>query len=156
MSLPSNAISTSPSSQSSNVELTAIKEAKGNIGKIRLLLRGDLDLCCSLFEQAVKKTDALSQIHLARAYDAMTDDTTTVKDFSSLTEEDLQKGFCPDNFARYHRIYSKVFQQDDWDNKRASKIYEKTAEQGYLPALLELKQHQWGRRAQRSIGLRLS
>lgn len=136
--------------------LENVRETRGNINELRILLRGNPEHCCHLFRQALEEHDHVSQIQLAQALYGIKTGNDSMKDFSELEARDLEDFvFYPHNFALYRLAYLDTFKSelglDDEDNilaqknagsiagEQAEHAFTYTAGQDYLPAILELE-----------------
>ncbi len=136
-----------PTSSTADSDLDVIRDARGNIDEIRLLLKGNIEVCQRLFKEAVEKRDVISQIQLSQAYFAIKWGKDQEKDFSSLSIHDLEKFFYyPKDFALFKYVYNEIMGVGG-DSKRlysiAFETFSLAADMGYLPAVLELKATQW-------------
>ena len=130
-----------------NVGLTSVRDTRGNINEIRLLLKGNVETCYRLFREAVEEGDAVTQIQLSHALFGIKWGKDQEKDFSSLVVLDLEEfSYYPRAFALFNSAYDEAMglEIDRKRNKaRGIETFAKAADQGYLPAVLELKHTKW-------------
>lgn len=125
----------------------SIIEARGDINQIRMLLKGNVELCKKLFKEAVNEDDAITQIQLSYAYAGIKQGNDDTKDFSSLTIGDLETFFYyPAEFELFNTAYDMLMEvKSDWKTSetRSLETFRIAASRGYLPAFLELKHKAW-------------
>ncbi len=135
------------STADSGLNLDAIRDARCNINEIRLLLKGNVEACHKLFREAVEVRDVVSQIQLSHAHFGIKWGKDHEKDFSSLTIHDLEEfSYYPREFDLFNSVYDEAMGvKADWKTHEAKGIetFSLAADQGYLPAVLELKATQW-------------
>jgi len=145
-SLSTKEITTSNLDQTT-VNLEEIRDVRGDINIIRLLLKGNVETCNNLFKQAVDEGDVISQIQLSYALFGMKQGKDDSKDFSSLSAGDLETfSYYPREFALFNSAYDQAMGvESDWrtHDSRGAETFRSAASQGYLPALLELKCKEW-------------
>jgi hypothetical protein len=130
--------------------LQTIREACGDINAIRMLLKGNNELCLQLFREAVQEGDAILQIQLSHALFGMKWGKDDSKDFSSLVISDLETYvYYPKNFVLFNFTYDQAmgmrFNYTE-EETRGLATFRLAAASGYLPAFLELKAQEWGSR----------
>lgn len=123
------------------ISLDSVKRACGDVNQIRMLLKGSLDKCVVLFKEAVKANDAVVQIQLSHAYYGILWGKDNEKDFSSISNHDLDEyEYYPRKFDLYRNIYQCAFGVNETS---ANETFFVAAYQGYLPAILELHHEKW-------------
>lgn len=130
-----------------DVKLGDIKDAKGDINQLRMLLKGNNELCYRLFKEALEVGDVISQIQLSQASYGIIWGNDGERDFSLLTSNDLEDfDYYPRNFDLFNFVYRKATGHDPEFielDKKAFKVFSEAAELGYLPAILELNYRAW-------------
>ncbi len=133
------------------VNLEAVRDTRGDINGIRLLLKGSVETCNNLFRQAVEEGDVISQIQLSHALFGMKQGKDGSKDFSSLSTRDLETFFYyPRQFALFNSAYDQAMGvESDWETRdaRSKETFRLASNRGYLPAFLELKCNEWRSRS---------
>jgi len=130
-----------------DVSLKNIRDARGDIKEIRLLLQGSKEACLHLFREAVEEDDVISQIELSQAFFGIQWGKDNEKDFSSIDYRDLEEfSYYPKEFLLFNLVYEKAMKVPcDWKARkvRSTETFTRASEMGYLPATLELKHAQW-------------
>lgn len=127
--------------------LDDIRNANGNINQIRLLLKGNLTLCLTLFRKALKEDDVISQIHLSRAYYGMVWGKDNER-YCFYIDEFEDYYYYPRLFLIYSNVHEMATGEKlDWreSDARDLKIFKRAAELGDLSAILEVKHAEWFR-----------
>ena len=89
--------------------LEIIREARGDINEIRMLLKGSKETCLNLFKQAVEEGDAISQIQLSQAFFGIAWGKDESKDFSLLSARDLETfSYYPRSFGLFNEVYDQA------------------------------------------------
>lgn len=136
-----------PIQSPSMMNLQAVRNARGDINEIRMLLKGDEAACLDLFRQAIEEGDAVAQIQLSQALTCMKRGKDSLKDFSSLVVTDLEEfAYYPKEFVLFESTYTQLMGPGvEWEALRstAKETFALAANRGYLPALLELKHREW-------------
>lgn len=132
------------------VSLRQIKDAGGDIKKIRMLLQGSSAECLRLFKEAGEKDDVIAQIQLSWAIHFMDREDDRKKDFSKLGLNDLKDVNCyPKNVllsCPFDKTWEIAFKQPHGfgvKNGKGAEAIKKAAERGYLPAILEHNHDKW-------------
>lgn len=127
--------------------LESVRNAGGDINKIRMLLKGNVKACHSLFKQAEKEEDVVTQIQLSHALFGMKWGKDDTKDFSSLTIGDLETfSYYPNEFMLFNSAYDQAMEvTSGWEKRenRGTETFRLAASRGYLPAFLELTCKEW-------------
>lgn len=127
--------------------LETIRDARGDINQIRILLKGSEETCNDLFRKAVEEGDAVLQIQLSHAFFGMRWGKDKEKDFSSLHAHHLETfSYYPRAFQLFNSVYARVMgvqSDEETCNARAQETFQLAASFGYLPAFLELKCVEW-------------
>lgn len=130
------------------VNLEEIRDTKGDINEIRLLLKGSVETCNNLFRKAVEEGDVILQIQLSHALFGIKQGKDDAKDFSSLSAGDLETfSYYPREFTLFNSAYDQAMGvKSDWNTHyaRGEETFRLAANQGYLPAFLALKSKEWG------------
>lgn len=131
----------------SAVSLEAIRQTRGDINEVRMLLKGNVETWNHLFKQAVEEGDVVSQIQLSHALFGMKWGKDESKDFSSFSACDLEVYFYyPREFGLFNAAYDQAMGvESDWKTRdaRGEETFRAAASRGYLPAFLELKRTEW-------------
>lgn len=129
------------------LHLDAVRDARGDVNEIRLLLKGNVETCHRLFREAEKEGDVVTQIQLSHALLGMKWGKDDTKDFSSLLVGDLEKfSYYPREFALFNLAYDQAMGvESDWRTGKARGVetFRLAANRGYLPAFLELMHKEW-------------
>lgn len=143
----SESVAFQPAVGVATVSLEAIRQARGDINEIRMLLKGSVETCLNLFKQALEEGDVISQIQLSHALFGMKWGKDDSRDFSSLSARDLETfSYYPREFALFNSAYDQAMRvESGWSIRvaRGEKTFRSAASLGYLPAFLELKCKEW-------------
>lgn len=127
--------------------LAAVKDARGDINEMRILLKGNEETCNRLFKEAVAEGDVITQIQLSHALFGMKWGEDHTKNFSSLTAGDLESfSYYPQEFVLFNSAYDQAMgikSDGKTHDARGSETFRLAAERGYLPAFLELMHKEW-------------
>lgn len=136
-----------PITDPTSTNLEAVRDARGDINAIRMLLKGNVETCLGLFRGAVEEGDVVTQIQLSHALKGMELGKDSLKDFSSLVVGDLEEfSYYPKEFALFDLAYARAMgSEPNWEMEHAKAVetFRLAADRGYLPAFLELKHQEW-------------
>lgn len=125
-----------------------IKETQGSINGLRVIFKGDNKACLKLFKEAVLQGDSINQIRLSQSFYGMKWGNDLKKDFSNLNADDLEEfAYYPRDFILFNSVYDKTMNKEFNSTEhdlRGHETFLKAANEGYLPAILELVDHDWG------------
>lgn len=130
-----------------------------DINEIRILLRGNEEVCEELFRSAVKEGDAVTQIQLSRAYLGMQLGEDKEKNFSSLSLKDLKVfSYYRDSlggFPIFNLLFDKAMGTESNGKtcySRGLETFKVAAARGYLPARFALLCDEWPMYRRRNYG----
>lgn len=136
-----------PNLKAPSVSLQTIKNAKGDINQIIMLLNENKEVCLELFRKAIKEKDSISQIELSQAYFGIKCKEEESKNFPSTQYEDLDAFcYCPRDFYFFTATYCEAMKSEynyKLDNQIAENAFRDAASREYLPAFLELTCKIW-------------
>jgi hypothetical protein len=136
--------------------MVAVKDTRGDINQIRMLLKGNSGTCLKLFKEAVAEGDTITQIQLSHALFGMRWGKDQERDFSSLAVGDLEKfSYTPREFVLFKAAYDEAMgEESDWEQRQNKDIetYRIAANHGYLSAFLELMGNEWRGHSSYSYG----
>lgn len=129
------------------VSLEAIRNARGDINEIRIILKGSVENCHSLFKKAVEEGDVVTQIQLSYALFGMKWGKDSTRDFSSLTVSDLEIfSYSLRGFLFFNSAYDEamgITSDQRTREARGIKTFGLAASRGDLSAFLELMYQEW-------------
>lgn len=142
-----SALAFQPILEKTEIDLEAVRQARGDINEIRMQLKGNVSACHDLFKQAVKEEDVISQIQLSQALFGMKWGKDKEKDFSSLQKADLEEfSYHSIGFALFNSACEEILgveSDSGTQDARTVTTFRAAADRGYLSALLELMSEDW-------------
>ena len=128
--------------------LQLVRNAEGDINKIRMIFKGDKKTFCEVFQQAVRENDVISQIQLSHARFSMRRCLDDKKDFTKLSLEDLEaySFYYPRELMLFNSAYSEVMGDKNDIATISQQTFRLAAKKGCLPAFLEIMDDEWGPR----------
>lgn len=131
-----------------SLSLQTIKNTKGNINQITQLLNENKQTCLELFRKAIQEKDSIVQIQLSQAYFEIRWREEESKNSLPIGSKNFDPFFYyPRNFDLFVKTYREAMQFETdykFEKELSNKTFSNAANEGYLPAILELTHKIWG------------